>query len=66
MCSGVAAAATPSEGGVLSAEAAGYRLSGGVMLHLGGGGGGIVPSSEGGIQPSNGNMLLSEGGILHY
>ena len=32
------------------------------MLHLEGG---IVPSSEGGIQPSNGNMLLSEGGILY-
>ena len=27
------------------------------MLHLEGG---IVPSSEGGTQPSNGNMLLSE------
>ena len=31
------------------------------MLHLEGG---IVPSSEGAIQPSNDNMLLSEGGIF--
>ena len=50
----------PSEGGVIFAEG-GRVLSQGVMLHLEGG---IMPS-ECSIQPYDGDIMLSEVGILH-